>query len=120
MAEIKKPDNDENSYHKLLLGSELPQDYQCDSGVYRRIKVVPFESNGTNEKKTKPIVDDVWGDEDNIKSYSKKDGEVSVKEDRDASPKCIDDIFDRVIGHYEETALDRAKRLKQEEIKSKK
>jgi hypothetical protein len=35
-------------------------------------------------------------------------------------PKCIDDIFDKVIGHYEETALDRANRLKREGIKSKK
>lgn len=126
MAESKELDCDKNisvNTNSLILGSSLPQDYQSDSGVYRRIKVEPFETNIINEqseKKIKPIVDDVWGDEDNIKSHYKTDNEICIKKDADVLPKCIDDIFDKVIGHYEETALDRANRLKREGIKSKK
>jgi len=81
----------------------------------------------------KPIVDDVWGDEDNIKSYEKKkiilqepkgDDKIFVGKMKkliypnQADIKNVsihDDIFDAAINHFEESALDRINRLKREE-----
>lgn len=60
-------------------------------------------------QKTKPELDDVWGDSENIKQVSNQ-GQKNDNVNNDV--KSIDDIFDNVINHYEESALDKANKLK--------
>jgi hypothetical protein len=63
------------------------------------------------KKVIKPCADDVWGDDDNIQYRAKG---KSVTNDSYDKNKTIDDIFDEILNHYEETALERSNRLKRQ------